>query len=52
MAQNDQNKPKNDKKASILATADYISDLKAQKSYPQLVHFFWKKIQLKFPGII
>ena len=39
MAQNDQNKPKNDKKASILATADYISDFEGPKKLPSTV---WK----------
>ena len=34
MAQNDQNKPKDDKKASIFATADYISDFEAPKKLP------------------
>ena len=44
MAQNDQNKPKNDKKASILATTDYISDFEGPKKLPSTGTLFLKKL--------
>ena len=50
MAQKDQNKPNKDKKASILATADYLSDCEGPKKLPSTGTLFLKKIQVKFPG--